>query len=190
MHTNPPSPHASTEFAVPLARQYGNEIITNTLSVIWMNYPASANTFETIRCNGKRTMNIPIAVVNSWNRARGTGGDEFIVTPNHFHAIVNIVDCDGGIVGAQRRCAPTDRTDPPKPHVTPNSIGAIIRAYKSAVTARINRIRGTPGAPIWQRNYHACPPRISGETHHPRRRGIIPHPEIYPQQSQAMGNGR
>ncbi len=80
--------------------------------------------------------------------------DEFIIMPNHFHAIVNIVDCGNDLVGAQRRCAPTDRTDPSKPHVTPNSIGAIIRAYKSAVTYQINQLRGTPGAPIWQRNYH------------------------------------
>jgi hypothetical protein len=34
-----------------------------------------------------------------------------------------------------------------------------MRAYKSAVTARINQTRGTPGAPVWQRNYWACPER-------------------------------
>ena len=26
--------------------------------------------------------------------------------------------------------------------------------FKSAVTKRINILRGTPGVPVWQRNYH------------------------------------
>ena len=26
--------------------------------------------------------------------------------------------------------------------------------FKSSVTTRINRLRGTPGSPIWQRNYY------------------------------------
>jgi REP element-mobilizing transposase RayT len=37
--------------------------------------------------------------------------------------------------------------------VKPGSLGAIVRSYKSAVTRRINRLRDTPGAPFWQRNY-------------------------------------
>ncbi len=61
-----------------------------------------------------------------------------------------------GLVGAQRCCAPTK----PKPggvtpnNVAPGSLGVIIRAFKSAVTKRINQMRGTPGAPVWQRNYY------------------------------------
>jgi len=26
--------------------------------------------------------------------------------------------------------------------------------FKCAATKRINRVRGTPGAPVWQRNYY------------------------------------
>jgi hypothetical protein len=29
----------------------------------------------------------------------------------------------------------------------------MVRAYKSAVTKRINELRGTPNSPVWQRNY-------------------------------------
>lgn len=76
--------------------------------------------------------------------------DEFVIMPNHVHAIITIMDNDNGFVGAQRRCAPTHT---PKTNVQPGSIGAVIRAYKSAVTTRINQSRGTPGAPVWQRNY-------------------------------------
>jgi REP element-mobilizing transposase RayT len=77
------------------------------------------------------------------------GLDEFQIMPNHFHAILFIMERGKITVGAQRRCAPTN----PAPHVDPGSIGAIIRAYKSAVTARINRSRGAPGATMWQRDY-------------------------------------
>ena len=38
---------------------------------------------------------------------------------------------------------------PPK-----RSIGAIVGSYKSAVSKRINVLRGTPGAAVWQRNYY------------------------------------
>lgn len=88
---------------------------------------------------------------------------EFVVMPNHVHGIIWIVDDDddgdnvGGntIVGAQRRCAPTVATTTIQSiNVAPGSLGAIVRAFKSAVTQRINAARGTPGAPVWQRNYY------------------------------------
>jgi hypothetical protein len=34
------------------------------------------------------------------------------------------------------------------------SLPAIVRAFKSATTRRVNEWRGTPGAPVWQRNYY------------------------------------
>lgn len=38
--------------------------------------------------------------------------------------------------------------------VEPRSLGAIVRAFKSAPTRRINEVRGTPDARFWQRNYY------------------------------------
>ncbi len=35
----------------------------------------------------------------------------------------------------------------------PHSIGAILAGYKASVTKRINQLRGTPGAPVWHRNF-------------------------------------
>ncbi len=72
--------------------------------------------------------------------------DEFVVMPNHIHGIIWIVD-----VGAWRRRAPT-REQFGRP--VPGSLPTIVRAFKSAVTRRINALRGTPGAPVWQRNYY------------------------------------
>ena len=77
--------------------------------------------------------------------------DAFVVMPNHIHGII-IIRADGidtSEVGATRRIAPTNARGP-----EPGSIGAMIGQFKSAATKRINHQRGTPGVPVWQRNYH------------------------------------
>jgi REP element-mobilizing transposase RayT len=87
---------------------------------------------------------------------------EFVVMPNHIHGIIWILDAFGTIgatVGAT--CwSPLlqDIPRPPNPK-QPNgpksgSIGAILAGFKSATTKRINQQRGTPGLPVWQRNYY------------------------------------
>ncbi len=80
--------------------------------------------------------------------------DAFVVMPNHLHGIVILTD-DGGRRGTLQRaptqCAPaTERFGQP----TPGSIPTIVRLFKSATTKRINDMRGTPGLPVWQRNYY------------------------------------
>jgi putative transposase len=37
---------------------------------------------------------------------------------------------------------------------TTNTIPTIIRGFKSAVTIQINRLRNTPGMPVWHKNYY------------------------------------
>ena len=68
------------------------------------------------------------------------GLDSYVVMPNHFHGIFEIMPGR-----ATRRVAPTT--------LASNSVGAIVGQFKSAAGRRINAIRGTPGAPVWQRNY-------------------------------------
>lgn len=84
--------------------------------------------------------------------------DEFVVMPNHVHGIIWIVGDDGGVgatrvgatrVGATQRVAPTSPRGPAS-----GSIGAIIGQFKSITAKRINALRNTPGAPVWQRNYY------------------------------------
>ena len=70
--------------------------------------------------------------------------DEFIIMPNHMHSIIVIVKSNVGATG---------RSPLPK-RPTPKSIGAIVAGFKSATTRRINDLRGTPYAPVWQRNYY------------------------------------
>jgi len=72
--------------------------------------------------------------------------DEFVVMPNHVHGIIWIHKNDGGeiaaIVGTERRSVPT------------KLLGAIVRAYKSAVTYAVNVLQNQRGAVLWQRNYY------------------------------------
>lgn len=75
--------------------------------------------------------------------------DEFVVMPNHIHGIIWIKD--DHVVGAQRRCAPTTSN---RFAVGSQTLGSIVRAYKSAVTYHIHKLPGMKGVPVWQRNYY------------------------------------
>ncbi len=66
--------------------------------------------------------------------------DEWVIMPNHLHAIIIIRDCRG-----------VSRTAPPG---KPKPIGGLIGAFKTVGTRRINEMRNTPGVPVWQRNYY------------------------------------
>ncbi len=68
--------------------------------------------------------------------------DEFVIMPNHIHAIVSIVRDGRG----DRLVAPTG----PRP----KSLSSLLAGFKASATKRINQARGTPGAPVWQRNYY------------------------------------
>jgi len=75
--------------------------------------------------------------------------DEWIIMPNHIHGIILLgrgdmrYECKAG-----SRTAPTTAQNPRKP------LGRLIGAFKTVSTKRINEIRGTPGARLWQRNYY------------------------------------
>ncbi len=71
--------------------------------------------------------------------------DEWIVMPNHLHGIIVITD-DGRRGGS--RTAPTRTVIKRKP------LGRLIGAFKTVSIQRINAIRNTPGARVWQRNYY------------------------------------
>lgn len=70
--------------------------------------------------------------------------DEYVIMPNHFHAILALN------VGAQHAAPSVTR---PRMNVDAGSLGAVLRAFKSAVTREINLKRNTPAFPVWQRNY-------------------------------------
>jgi len=86
--------------------------------------------------------------INTAEMRRNVVLGEFVIMPNHFHGILRIVGNRNPVDDRKkgdRQVAPTG----PKT----KSVGAIMAGFKSAVTKRINTIRGTPGMTVWQRNY-------------------------------------
>ena len=67
--------------------------------------------------------------------------DEWVMMPNHAHGIVILSEMAGSRRGGSRT-APT------------KSLGRLVGAFKTVSTKRINQMRHTPGAPVWQRNYY------------------------------------
>ncbi len=91
--------------------------------------------------------------------------DEFVVMPNHFHGIVFIIG--GGDRRGDRPVAPTSvhTLVTPIQGPKPKSIGSLIAGFKSAATKRVNEMRNTPGAKLWQRNYYERIIRNEDELH-------------------------
>lgn len=83
--------------------------------------------------------------------------DAWVVMPNHIHGIIVITSAaHPAPTVPELRPATPDKTSQHGPipcNVVPGSLGAIVRAYKSVVTRRINRLQRTPGGVIWQRGY-------------------------------------
>ena len=97
--------------------------------------------------------------VDEWVRTpnvrENVGLDAFVVMPNHLQGVVIITHENG-------KALPMGGSDPPgRPYrpssargPAPGSVGAIIGQFKAAVAERINVLRGTLGAAVWQRNYY------------------------------------
>jgi putative transposase len=88
--------------------------------------------------------------------------DDWVVMPNHLHGIIALSGienpCDDvahlawkARFRAMPQAAPSRllARGPAR-----KSLAAIVGSFKSAATRRINRIRGTPATPVWQRGYH------------------------------------
>ncbi len=91
--------------------------------------------------------------------------DEFVVMPNHIHGIIHLEECTSNAnpvkaqqrcAGTQQRCAGTQQRCAPTPFqpIQSASLGAVVRAYKSAVTYAAHKENFHLGEAIWQRNYY------------------------------------
>jgi putative transposase len=111
------------------------------------------NLFGEIR-GGEMILNeIGIIVREEWEKSAVMRAEielgEYVVMPNHVHAIVWI--SSGNDLRRGDRPVATLSEKPNGPAA--KSIGACMAGFKSAVTIRINQKRKTPGLPVWQRNY-------------------------------------
>jgi REP-associated tyrosine transposase len=77
--------------------------------------------------------------------------DAFVLMPNHLHGIIVIGDAP---VGARHVLPlPTPQTAT-FGHPLARSLSSIVGAFKAAVTKRVNTLRDTSAAPLWQRNFY------------------------------------
>jgi REP element-mobilizing transposase RayT len=136
-------------------------------------------------------------VSSAWHdlaRRFGVTLDEFVVMPNHVHGVIWITRATA--VGAQLCAEPDDiapiegfldsSEDPSKHCAAPlrmgvarGSLGLVVRAFKSHSAKRINRLRKTRGAPVWQRNYWDRIIRDEGELNRVRQY-ILDNPLKWP----------
>jgi len=103
--------------------------------------------------------------------------DEFIIMPNHFHGIIWITD-EAHFHRRDTACRAPYAYRAPRIDFFPRSLGTacrapqpdlkcerfgrpvsgslptIIRSFKSAAGKYVNESRGSPGTPVWQRNYY------------------------------------
>ena len=71
--------------------------------------------------------------------------DEFVVMPNHLHAIVFL----DGVASEPLDWKPRGFTG-----ATPRSLSSLVQGFKSATTKRVNALRSSPGGSIWKRDYY------------------------------------
>jgi len=83
---------------------------------------------------------------------------EFVVMPNHFHGIVCIVGAYGNTpISCDEKKMVSSRNKgvlPYAPTSPSRNVGSMVRGFKGATSRRINQLRNTPGASVWQRNYY------------------------------------
>lgn len=82
------------------------------------------------------------------------------VSDDDVHAVP--LPDDGGVVIDQK---PTEGFGQP----VSGSIATLVRSYKSAVTRQINILRGTRGAPVWQRSFYDHIVRSPDDLNHIRQ---------------------
>ncbi|HRQ23227.1 MAG TPA: hypothetical protein PLF42_07340 [Anaerolineales bacterium] len=79
--------------------------------------------------------------------------EEFVVMPNHIHGIIWLIE-NVWAKFENKISSQQQAKQRPAPTVKAGSLGAIIRACKSAVTYAINKLENSRSAVVWQRNYY------------------------------------
>lgn len=79
--------------------------------------------------------------------------DAYAIMPNHIHGIV-VINWGYESNRAQHAASLQPPKGATRNNVQPQSLSAIIRAFKAASTRRINAVLQTPGMPLWQGRFY------------------------------------
>ncbi len=112
------------------------------------DYPAYGAYFVTICTHErKRILHLPRIlrfVEASWRRIPdhfpSVALEEIVIMPDHVHFLITILPASDYVAQGASRRAPT--------------LPDVVRAFKRNAAREINKVRRTPGAPVWQRNYY------------------------------------
>ncbi len=109
-------------------------------------------------CDGEMKLNeYGKVAAESWQWLAGRFAnielDECIIMPNHKHGIIDIQDDEPGRATCPRNPKPLVRSGSRIAPTGRKPLGRLIGAFKTVSTKRINELRKTPGAKLWQRNY-------------------------------------
>ena len=107
-----------------------------------------ADLFGTVVGAQVRLTDIGRVVADTWDwlpsRYAHVRLDEWCVMPNHLHGILVLTT---RVARAETDGCPERASGPVK------SLGRLVGAFKTKSTNHANRLRGTPGAVLWQRDF-------------------------------------
>lgn len=147
------------------ARLSGYDYTSRGMYFITLVTRQRENLFGELVAGEMQLSNIGLMAQHEWERLPRRFSylelDIFTIMPNHMHGILIVVgnaphvDVPAG--GQPNSLLPITfdiRQSPGLPHVVPGSVGAIVRAFKSSVTLRYNRMLSSNGVNLWQHNYY------------------------------------
>jgi putative transposase len=94
------------------------------------------------------------------NHNPNVGLGAFVIMPNHVHGIIHLFTPQSNpLVGVGSKPTPNEKINragyEPAPTIIKTiPLSEIVRQLKTFSAQRINTLRGTPGIPVWQRNYY------------------------------------
>ncbi len=109
--------------------------------------------------------------------------DAFVVMPDHVHAVVVIAHGESAESPAPQSPRPASDAQTDRTRRRRMLLPLVIGYWKAGAARHINRLRGTPGVPVWQRNYYERIVRDQRELGCVRR-----YIESNPAQSRAYSN--
>lgn len=111
--------------------------------------------FGSIRGQGVVLNGLGAIVEEEWLRCKQIRKEvdlgAFVLMPDHFHGIVVIAP-----PALARSKSSSEVIKPQRPDLYrhPRSLGSLVAGFKSSTSRRINLLRNSPGAAVWQPNYH------------------------------------
>jgi putative transposase len=150
--------HLSAEFDWKhgrLPRLRGHDYSATASYFLTLNVFGRVPLFGSIRGQGVVLNELGTIAEEEWLRCKDLRSEvdlgAFVIMPDHLHGIVMIAP------PVITTCGPSTQRNEPREgalYRRPRSLGALVAGFKSSTTRRINLLKGSAGAAVWQRNYH------------------------------------